>query len=173
MTPRYVEVSRESLEGFLASKQFVRTTQCSEVVYVFSHLKNPHVKIKVYTSLGVGRRWARPCGEDAIRVATVFEDGVRSFGIGKFPKVLRTGSEEAILERIYDRIREAYRFGSSFIRNSYPRANQRPHVKGPSTSSITPKTESASSGGSPQGSGKYGGVVESWIQLELESLLER
>jgi len=116
MTSRYVEVSRETIEGFLRSKHFERTVQATEVVYVFRHRRNPRVLVKVYTSLRDGARTVRGCGEDAIRVATVFDDGQRSFGVGKFPKILRTGSEQLILDRIYSRIREAYLRGSDFIR---------------------------------------------------------
>lgn len=116
MATRYVEVSRETIEGFLQSKHFERAVQATEVVYVFRHRRDPRVVVKVYTSLRVGARTARGRGEDAIRVATVFDDGQRSFGVGKFPKVLRTGSEQLILDRIYSRIREAYLRGSDFIR---------------------------------------------------------
>lgn len=118
MAARYVVVSREAIEGFLRSKHFERTVQATEVVYVFHHLKNPSVLVKVYTSLQDGARTARGRGKDAIRVATVFDDGQRSFGVGKFPKILRTGSEQLILDRIYSRIREAYLRGSQFIRTS-------------------------------------------------------
>jgi hypothetical protein len=120
MAARYVVVSREAIEGFLQSKHFERTVQATEVVYLFRHRRDPRVLVKVYTSLRVGSRTARGCGEDAIRVATVFDDGKRSFGVGKFPKILRTGSEQLILDRIYSRIREAYLRGSDFIREVSP-----------------------------------------------------
>jgi hypothetical protein len=120
MASRYVVVSRESIEGFLRSKHFERTVQATEVVYLFRHRRDPRVVVKVYTSLRVGARTARGRGEDAIRVATVFDDGQRSFGVGKFPKILRTGSEQLILDRMYSRIREAYLRGSDFIREVSP-----------------------------------------------------
>ena len=116
MASRYVVVSRETIEEFLRSKHFERTVQVTEVVYVFKHQRDPRVVVKVYTSLRDGARNARGRGEDAIRVATVFDDGQRSFGVGKFPKVLRTGSEQLVLDRVYSRIREAYLRGSDFIR---------------------------------------------------------
>ena len=118
MATHYVPVSREAIEGFLKSKHFERTVQRTEVVYVFRHLKNPSVVVKVYTSLRDGERLARGCGEDAIRVATVFDDGFKAFGVGRFPKVLRTGSEQSVLDRVYSRIREAYLRGSDFIRRN-------------------------------------------------------
>lgn len=121
MATRYVEVSREALEGFLVSKRFERTLQGSEVVYVFNHLVDKNVKVKVYTSLRDGARQARGCGEDAIRVVTVFDNGTKSFGVGKFPKVLRTGSEQAVLDRVYSRIQDAYKRGSDFIKESRAR----------------------------------------------------
>jgi hypothetical protein len=121
MATRYVEVSREALESFLVSKRFERTLQGSEVVYVFNHLVDKNVKVKVYTSLRDGARLARGCGEDAIRVVTVFDNGSKSFGVGKFPKVLRTGSEQAVLDRVYSRIQDAYKRGSEFIHESRAR----------------------------------------------------
>lgn len=118
MAARYVVVSRETIEDFLRSKHFERTVQATEVVYVFRHQRDPRVVVKVYTSIRDGARNARGRGEDAIRVATVFDDGQRSFGVGKFPKVLRTGSEQLILDRVYSRVREAYLRGSRYIRDN-------------------------------------------------------
>ena len=116
MASRFVELKRETLENFLSSKGFSRTVQNREVVYVFSHKADPSVKVKIFTSLTDGASSARSCGEDAIRVCTVFESNAKKFGIGKFPKILRTGSEEAILERIITRAREAYARGTEFTR---------------------------------------------------------
>jgi hypothetical protein len=116
MPSHYVAVRREALENFLKSKGFKRTVQSTEIVYVFPHLKNPSVVVKVYTSIRDGSHTVRGCGEDAIRVATVFENGPISYGVGRFPKVLRTGSEQSVLDRTYSRIQEAYLRGSDFIR---------------------------------------------------------
>ena len=121
MGTRFVDVSRETLEGFLVSKHFTRTVQGTEVVYIFSHLLDKNVKIKVYTSLRDGASQARACGKDAIRVVTAFESETKSFGVGKFPKILRTGSEQAVLDRLYARIQEAYLRGSDFIRENNAR----------------------------------------------------
>jgi len=121
MATRYVPVSAQSIENLLSSKGFTRTVQNREVVYVFAHKMDPSVKVKVYTSLRVGADMARGCGQDAIRVCTVFENDQKSFGIGKFPKVLRTGSEQAVLTRLLERAREAYLRGTEFVRESRAR----------------------------------------------------
>lgn len=121
MATRYVEVSSQAIENLLSSKGFVRTVQNREVVYVFTHKADPCVKVKVYTSLRDGASVARGCGEDAIRICTVFEGNGKSFGIGKFPKILRTGSEEAVLDRIIERARIAYLRGTEFVKESRAR----------------------------------------------------
>lgn len=123
---RFVEVTREQLEGFLQAQGFRRAVQGDEVVYLRDNHNDPNVKVKVYTSLTAGSNRVRACGVDAIRVCTVFENGERSFGVGKFPKLLRTAPEgldhgarvKVLLNRLYERMREAYARGNQFIRQS-------------------------------------------------------
>lgn len=114
--PHYVPVPAHEIESFLQSKGFERTVQYQEVVYVRAHEKDRDVKVKVYTSIRVGAAQARRCGSDSIKVCTVFDNGRKSFGIGKFPRIHRTGSPAAVLERTYDRMKDAYKRGSEWIR---------------------------------------------------------
>lgn len=123
MASRYVEVSHAAFEAFLSGKGFARTVQGNEIVYVYSHLKNSALKIKVYTSLSDGASAARSCGKDSIKVCAVFDNGRKSFGIAKFPKVLRTGSEEGVLERVIVRAREAFSSINRFNREHPERPN--------------------------------------------------
>lgn len=118
---RYVEVPASDIEQFLQSKGFSRTVQYQEVVYVLPHEKDPDVKLKVYTSIRTGAAAARNCGKDSIKVCVIFDNGRRSFGIGKFPRVHRTGSPDAVLARTYERMVEAYRRGSQWIREQAAR----------------------------------------------------
>ncbi len=103
----FVEVPAQAIESHLAAKGFVRGVQREEVVYVRASQRNPDVKIKVYTSVRVGRPVVRGAGKDAVRVCVVFDNGRRSFGIGKFPSVPRVHSVESVLRRTDERIRAA------------------------------------------------------------------
>lgn len=122
MATRYVPMSSEALEAFLQKQGFSRTVQHREVVYIRKHHKNPDLQVKVYTSLRDGASQVRDCGADAIRVCTVFESASKSFGVGKFPKLLRTAPTdmtetdrvEVVLGRLYLRMREAYARANEF-----------------------------------------------------------
>lgn len=83
---------------------------------VFSlHVKGQdRVRVKVYTSI-VGDM-ARACGKDAIRVCAVYttQDG-KDRGIVKVTRVNRVGNVGAIVERVYQRMRQVYaRAGAPF-----------------------------------------------------------
>lgn len=129
-SPRFVEVSRETLESFLTSKGFRREVQNREVVYVRDHHIDGNVKVKVYTTLSVNGEQVRDCGEDAIRVVTIFDNGRgKSFGVGKFPKLLRTAPAglpesdrvQVLLDRLHERMREAYARANEFVKESRAR----------------------------------------------------
>jgi len=107
----YVVVPAERLFRFLEAKGFSRTVRFREVVYVREHHLDPRYKVLVYTSVREGAAEARKRGADAIRVCAIFEDQKKavSRGVAKLPKVLRTGTVEAVLERTIERAREAYR----------------------------------------------------------------
>jgi hypothetical protein len=70
----------------------------------------------VYTSIAVGNPSVRKCGQDAIKVCTVYEraDG-RIVGIGKFPRILRVGTTKDVLIRILERIAAAEDRGREWL----------------------------------------------------------
>jgi len=107
---RYVEVPAEALFAFLESKGFERTCPRREVVYRRAHASDPRYVVLVYTSVREGAARARARGADAIRVCAVYEPGGGAPGRGvcKLPKVLRTGSVDAVMGRVLDRMRDAY-----------------------------------------------------------------
>lgn len=123
---RYVEVRRETLETYLQSKGFVRGEFREEVVYTRNHHINPHVHIRVYTSLSTrGHDTARGCGHDAIKVSVFYDNGQgKSFGIGSFPHVYRTGSEEKVVARMYERMVAAYTRANEWVKQNRARAAQ-------------------------------------------------
>jgi hypothetical protein len=105
----YVDVPADALLSFLAGKGFSeRTSPGDEIVYARAHGVDGRYKIVIYTSIRRGAADARSCGKDAIRVCGIFEDAEGSFGVVKLPRVHRTGSVEAVLERTIERAREAY-----------------------------------------------------------------
>lgn len=111
----YVAVPATVIEDFLQAKGLERSVYYNEVVYTQTHGDNPNVKIKVYTSIRVGQAAVRACGADSIKVATVFDDGAKRFGVGKFPHILRVGSEQEVLDRIQERLTAAYKRGSEWL----------------------------------------------------------
>lgn len=119
--PTFVSVPADAIEDFLKSKGFTRTLCRNEVVYVRSHKLDPDVKIKVYTSIRTGQGSARRRGKDSIKVCTVFDNGRKSFGIGRFPRVHRTGSVDKVLERTLQRMRAAYVRGTEWLRQQEAR----------------------------------------------------
>lgn len=111
----FVSIPAQAIEDFLKSKGFSRTLCRNEVVYVRLHASCADVMVKVYTSIRTGQGSARRRGKDSIKVCTVFDNGRRSFGIGKFPRIHRTGSVEKVLERTLERMRAAYKRGSEWL----------------------------------------------------------
>lgn len=108
----YVEVPAEMIFEFLTVHGFVERDMTkvrgSEIVYERSHKVDSRYKVLVYTSVRRGARRARGLGKDAIRVVAIFEQGSDSRGICKLPRVHRTGSLEAVFDRMLGRMREAY-----------------------------------------------------------------
>lgn len=108
---RFVEVPAELLEKFLASKGFERGTYGREVVYRRRHDRDPSYVVVVYTSIPINGAQTRGLGEDAIRVSAFQEiggDGSNTRGVAKCQRVYRTGTVQGVLERTYERMREAY-----------------------------------------------------------------
>lgn len=122
----YVEIDAEKLESFLQACTFGRRVVGDEIVYV-RHNDHCHaVVVKVYTSLSAKKGRARGPGRDAIRVATAYEGPEfpgkgKSFGIYKGKRIYRAGTQEAILDRLYEEMREAYRHANQWIRTNFYR----------------------------------------------------
>lgn len=123
---RYVDVPAEKMIAFLQSKGFVPALNRSrrEVVYERSHARDPGYRVLVYTSIAQGNMTARKLGQDAIRVCAIYEDVGRSFGVAKLPRVFRTGSVDGVLERTYQRMREAYERCTKHLNETQRRARR-------------------------------------------------
>lgn len=126
---RYVEVSREKLERFLVTCGFSPRRSGKELVYVRANTYHPDVFVKVYTTLPAAGGNVRGCGRDAIRVTVAYESdkpfrGKTSLGLFKATKILRTGSEELVLDRLYNRMQEAYTFSNVWLRRHWDEIKQ-------------------------------------------------
>lgn len=121
----YVQINTEKLEAFLKACGFSRRVSGSEVVYVMANRHHPDVWVKVYTTIRVGvDEEARSKGQDAIRVTVAYESeipyrGKTSFGIHKCTRTFRTGSDDAVRDRLYERMREAYGFSNEWLRKNW------------------------------------------------------
>lgn len=123
MGTTYVEVPSDDIINTLEGAGFSRVQGLTtpggrplkELVYERAHEKDSAVKVRVYTSISTGYSTARKRAKDSIKVCTVVV-GRRTFGIGKFPRVHRTGSTEKVLARMLQRMRAAYERGTEWIR---------------------------------------------------------
>lgn len=115
MGASYVEVPAQAIEGLLAGMKFERKVQREEVVYERRSSRNPDVVMKVFTSIRVGRSAVRGCGKDSIKVAVVFDNGRKQFGIGRFSPVFRVASVESVLSRLRERMVEATKRANEWI----------------------------------------------------------
>ncbi len=138
MGTRYVEVSREAMCKALEVAGFCRIGPVQgrdrgmhEIVYIRRHHYDRNFVVKVYTTIPAQAGVARDCGEDSIKVVLVEERKVRKPGTqqmwdvvegrGKATKVLRTGSEQAVIERTLERCREMYSLANRLIRERMQR----------------------------------------------------
>jgi hypothetical protein len=117
----FIAVPAEILESWLQERKFERTVQRNEVVYTRSSAKNANVKMKVYTSIRTGQMTVRAAGQDAIRVCVVFENSYKSFGIGRFPAVMRVHSVESVLKRLREKLVEAAARADEWIQQDFER----------------------------------------------------
>lgn len=125
MAKRYIEIDPEKFENFLRACGFTRTVQGSEVVYRRTNHHLDAVVVKVYTTIRAKAGEARGRGEDAIRVTCAYESDVpfrgrTSFGIFKATRTFRTGTQEGVFDRTYQRMREAFSEGNSWLRKNWP-----------------------------------------------------
>jgi hypothetical protein len=108
----YVEVPAERLRKELTDHGFELLVPVGrEEVYARRHHRDRSFVVKVYSSIARGAGTARSCGSDAIRVVVVREttDG-RIVGIWKGTRIHRSGSVDAVIKRMLDRMREGYGF---------------------------------------------------------------
>lgn len=130
MKKRFVSMPTDVLEAFLVERKFEKRISGKEIVYVLPNTHHKSVLVKVYTSIQYGKEAARECGADSIKVVAAYEGTKaikprydappsRSFGIYKAKKILRTGSVEAILERLLERMRETYLFTNDWLRRHW------------------------------------------------------
>jgi hypothetical protein len=82
---------------------FTRRNGYREAVYV--RTREPNVTVMVYTTIVQGA--ARAVGEDAIRVALVYEGKPQDRGLAKDRPVHRVGTIDAIVGRLLDRVESA------------------------------------------------------------------
>ena len=78
-----------------------------EEVYFRAHDKDASYAVKVFSSITRGRQTVRGVGQDAIRVVAVRHVG-SWVGVWKGKRIHRTGSVDAVLERMMERARDAY-----------------------------------------------------------------
>lgn len=119
MNTRFVTVDREFFCKSLEDKGFaLDPTATGELVYVRQHHLDSTMYVKIYTSLPINGGNSRSCGSDAIRVVLIFSNPrtQRSGGLFKAPRVYRTGSQEAVVERTLQRARQAYAFANARIK---------------------------------------------------------
>jgi len=118
MATTYVQVPAEDIINFLESKGFtpIDEFQYKELVYERIHADNPAIRVRVYTSISRVVGTARRKGKDSIKVCTIVQGRNKTFGIGKFPRIHRTGSTEKVLARMLQRMRAAYQRGTDWLR---------------------------------------------------------
>ena len=104
----YVAVPSQIIEDHLSGMGFTRGVKGREIVYTRSHKADESLIIHVYTSIRIGRDAVRGKGQDAIRVCLVWHGENASAGMAKSTRVYRTGSEQAVLQRLTQRCREMY-----------------------------------------------------------------
>jgi len=146
MPTTFTPVSRTDLETFLAEKGFAPITVGSELVYQFRHLKRPELVVKVWTTLPARGGDVRDSGQDAMRVTLAWEGDTawspwrkepkRSFGIFSAKRIFRVGGTKKILDRLYERMREAYARGNEFLREHWK--DLPPAPTSTSTRKVTP-----------------------------------
>ena len=120
MSARFVPVPASAIRERLAGAGFrLVPAGRGEEVYVRIHDRDPRYAVKVYSSIQRGQDEVRDRGADAIRVVAVSYGGQLgpagewlrpelARGVFKAPRVHRSGSVEAVLDRMIDRAREAY-----------------------------------------------------------------
>jgi hypothetical protein len=110
VSARFVEVPADAIRQRLAAAGFrLLPNTRGEEVYERPHDRDPQYTIKIYSSIQRGAQGARGCGADAIRaVALLTVKSGKVYPIFKSSRVYRTGSVDAVLDRMIERARDAY-----------------------------------------------------------------
>lgn len=119
MPSTFVTVDRNEFIKALVDAGFTPDLEArGELVYQFQHRKDQTMFVKVYTSMPLNGGDTRPLGADAIRVVLIFKNAQtgKSGCLFKAPKVLRTGSSRAVIERTLERARAAYAEGNKRLK---------------------------------------------------------
>lgn len=119
----YVEVPADAIRSKLTSAGFkpALETRGYEEVFDRVHDRDKRYMVRVFTSIGRGDAEARAKGTDAIRVIALFfrdayvnPNAYRGQGmhavVFKAKRVHRSGSVDAVLDRMMERARDAYQF---------------------------------------------------------------
>ncbi len=106
---RFVPVPAAAIRERLAAAGFsLLPAARGEEVYERAHNRDSRYVVKVYSSIQRGAGEVRECGADAIRVVALLVTPNRTYPIFKSARVYRTGSVDAVLDRMIERAREAY-----------------------------------------------------------------
>lgn len=109
MSSRFVDVPASAIRERLAGAGFrLLPATRGEEVYERPHDKDGRYTVKVYSSIQRGTNGVRKCGADAIRVVALLTTEKKVYPIFKSARVYRTGTVDAVLERMVERAREAY-----------------------------------------------------------------
>lgn len=112
---RFVSVPFDALSSALAMAGFTQLAQRQGRAHGEVVLTRPvrgGLHIRVWTSTKDGQAEAAACGADAIRVTLVHVADGRTAGVSSATKVLRTGTVEAVIERVLARAREMWALGA-------------------------------------------------------------
>lgn len=110
MAAVYERITLDQVEKVLhVSKGWMQYQAGDEVVFHFYVPSDPRICVKVYSSVRVGTKKARPCGQDAIRVAGVRVNeinGGEMIGLCKARRINRvSGWEDRLKDRVIDTIK--------------------------------------------------------------------
>lgn len=110
MSASFVQVPAAAIRDRLAAAGFrLLPANRGEEVYERAHERDDRYTIKVYSSIQRGASEARKCGADAIRVVALFTPRPNAvYPIHKSTRVHRSGTVEAVLDRMIERARGAY-----------------------------------------------------------------
>lgn len=116
---RFVHVPAAAIRERLTAAGFrLVPAQRGEEVYERTHDRDSRYTVKVYSSIRRGESEARECGADAIRVVALLETSTKVYPIFKSARVYRSGTVEAVLERMIERARSAYARCNEHRRNN-------------------------------------------------------